>query len=215
MASKNEDKSQDKETIQDLTQSENEKDLDTELPKRKSTSGKAEAVKEEAFQELQQRYLQLLSIPTKDRSEDEIRECNGLRRKYSKEKGKFPHLVEERQTSTGAERKAKFREKQSDDEKEKVKAYDRERKDTKEYRIANKERMEAARKNLRPYPRKKVPGTWFWWGGGWEATLWEDGTIPKEPPQELEDKSKRLELPYGYLYSPAKSGDEIKFTRKW
>ena len=38
MASKDEEKPQDKETIQDLTQSENEKDFDTEMPKIKSTS---------------------------------------------------------------------------------------------------------------------------------------------------------------------------------
>ena len=137
MASKDEGKPfeqmpQDKETIQNLALSENEMDLDTKMTKKTSTSGKVEVVKEEAFQELQKRYHQLLAISTKDRSEDEMKECNKLQRKYSKEKEKFPHLVEKRHAATGAERMEKYRKKQSGDDKEKVKAGDRDRKATEE-----------------------------------------------------------------------------------
>ena len=60
---------------------------------------------EKTFLELQQRYHELLDIPSKDRNDDEVNEYKKLKPKYSRQKKKFNHLVEERPTATGAERK--------------------------------------------------------------------------------------------------------------
>ena len=182
---------QDKETIQNLALSENEMDLDTEMTKKKSTSGKVGVVKEEAFQELQKRYHQLLAISTKDRSEDEMKECNKLQRKYSKEKEKFPHLVEKRQAATGAERMEKYRKKQSGDDKEKVKAGDRDRKATEESKIATKERMAYLRLDH---------GTWKCHGGSWTMTRGKDGKRPQFPPPDV---ALHAQLNHkGFIYYP-------------
>ena len=60
---------------------------------------------EEAFLILQSRLHELLSIPTKERSEEERKEYNRLRNKYSKDKKTYSHLVEERAAATDAQRK--------------------------------------------------------------------------------------------------------------
>ena len=79
-----------------------------------STSKKTRLSDEENdFLELQQRYHHLLVIPPKKRSEDEKKEYKTLQPKYSRQKAKFSHLVEERPsrpTATGAERIQKHRE---------------------------------------------------------------------------------------------------------
>ena len=71
---------------------------------------------EEAFLELQTRLHELLSIPTKDRSDNERKEYNRLRNKYSKDKKAYQHLVEERAAATGAQRVAEFRNRQTEEE---------------------------------------------------------------------------------------------------
>ena len=53
------------------------------------------SAKEKAFQELQLRYQQLLEIPANQRTEEEKKEVNRLRRPYSEKKASYPHLVEE------------------------------------------------------------------------------------------------------------------------
>ena len=64
---------------------------------------------EEAFLVLQTRFHQLLTIPAKNRSDDERKEYERLRKKYSKDKKVYPHLVEERTAATDAQRKAASR----------------------------------------------------------------------------------------------------------
>ena len=64
---------------------------------------------EEAFLELQTRLHELLSIPAKNRSDDERKEYDRLRKKYSKDKKAYPHLVEERAAKTDAQRKEESR----------------------------------------------------------------------------------------------------------
>ena len=71
---------------------------------------------EEAFLELQTRLHELLSIPAKNRSDDERKEYERLRKKYAKDKKAYPHLVEERAAATGAQRLAAFRNRQTGEE---------------------------------------------------------------------------------------------------
>ena len=71
---------------------------------------------EEAFLILQSRLHELLSIPTKERSEEERKEYNRVRNKYSKDKKQYSHLVEERGAATGAQRVAAFRNRQTAEE---------------------------------------------------------------------------------------------------
>ena len=71
---------------------------------------------EEAFLELQTRLHELLSIPAKNRSDDERKEYERLRKKYTKDKKAYPHLVEERAAATGAQRLAAFRNRQTGEE---------------------------------------------------------------------------------------------------
>ena len=71
---------------------------------------------EEAFLILQSRLHELLSIPTKERSEEERKEYNRVRNKYSKDKKNYSHLVEERAAATGAQRMAASRERMTEEE---------------------------------------------------------------------------------------------------
>ena len=71
---------------------------------------------EEAFLRLQTRLHELLSIPTKDRSDNERKEYNRLRNKYSKDKKTYSHLVEERAAATDAQRKEASRGRMTEEE---------------------------------------------------------------------------------------------------
>ena len=96
---------------------------------------------EEAFLDLQRRYHQLLDIPANQRSDEEKTETNQLRKKYSRVKTKFPHLVEERATATDAQRQAKSRQNMSEEARENYRAADRNRKSQPEAVAAARERM--------------------------------------------------------------------------
>ena len=76
----------------------------TVVRKKAKNNGKSD--EEKAFLQLQQRFLELLAIPTKNRTEEEKKEYNSLRNKYSKGKVKYPHLVQDKNVSTGAKTKA-------------------------------------------------------------------------------------------------------------
>ena len=80
------------------------------------------------FLELQRRLKEILSIPAKNRSDDERKEYDRLKKSYTKEKGNFPRLVEERAVATGAQRKAEQRQRATDEQKEDDKKADRQRK---------------------------------------------------------------------------------------
>ena len=80
------------------------------------------------FLELQRRLKEILSIPAKNRSDDERKEYDRLRKSYTKEKGNFPRLVEERAVATGAQRMADNRQRMTDEQKEDDKKADRQRK---------------------------------------------------------------------------------------
>ena len=71
---------------------------------------------EEAFLELQTRLHELLSIPAKNRSDDERKEYERLRKKYSKDKKTYSHLVEERVAATGAQRMVASRGRMTEEE---------------------------------------------------------------------------------------------------
>ena len=102
---------------------------------------------EKVFLELQQRVHQLLAIKSKDRSEDEMKEYKKIQPKYSRQKAKFAHLVEERPTASAVERKQRSRENMSEAKQERVKSTDRDRKATPAAKAATKERMSAPAAN--------------------------------------------------------------------
>ena len=97
---------------------------------------KARSDGEEAFLQLQTRVHELLAIRAKDRSEDEQKEYNRLRNKYSKETKVY--LVVKRATATDAQRKAASRARMTAEERQD------ERDDARE-RMAQPEAVAAAR----------------------------------------------------------------------
>ena len=80
---------------------------------------------EEAFLQLQTRFNELLAIKAKDRSDDERKEYERLRKKYSKDKRVYPHLVEERAAATDAQRKAASRARMTSEERQDERDSDR------------------------------------------------------------------------------------------
>ena len=82
---------------------------------------------EEAFLKLQSRVQELLSIPGKDRSDDEKKEYNRLRNKYTKDKKTYSYLLEERSTATGAQRMTAYRGRMTDEQKDNERVAARER----------------------------------------------------------------------------------------
>ena len=62
----------------------------------KKWEGKSDENGEKAFIKLQQRVNEILEIPTKNRSDQEKKEYNSLRNKYSKGKLQYPHLVQKK-----------------------------------------------------------------------------------------------------------------------
>ena len=96
---------------------------------------------EEAFLELQTRLHELLSIPTKDRSDNERKEYNRLRNKYSKDKKTYSHLVEERAAATNAQRKEASRGRMTEERRAQELDDARERMAQPEALAANRERM--------------------------------------------------------------------------
>ena len=155
--------------------------------------------KESAFLKLQLRYHELLDIPANQRTEEEKKEANKLRRPYSEKKAYYPHLVEDRKRvpATDAERMAKSRQQRSDEARVDALAVDRKRKATPTAKEANKERMAAIRNMPIPSPAEILkrrrdwldqvmePGTWRWFGGGdnygWQMKRGEDGKVPPRP----------------------------------
>ena len=83
---------------------------------------------EETFLKLQSRVQELLSIPGKDRSDEERKEYNRLRNKYSKDKKTYSYLLEDHSSATGAQRKAASRARMTDEQREDERAADRRRK---------------------------------------------------------------------------------------
>ena len=67
------------------------------------------------FLELQRRLKEILSIPAKNRSDDERKEYDRLRKSYTKEKGNFPRLVEDCAAATGAQRMAEQRQRMTEE----------------------------------------------------------------------------------------------------
>ena len=96
---------------------------------------------EEDFLRLQSRVRELLAIPTKDRSDNERKEYNRLRNKYSKDKKTYSHLVEERAAATGAQRKAASRERMTEEERVQERDEARDRMAQPEAVAAARERM--------------------------------------------------------------------------
>ena len=86
---------------------------------------KARSDGEEAFLQLQTRFNELLAIKAKDRSDDERKEYERLRKKYSKDKKVYPHLVEERAAATDAQRKAASRARMTGEERQDERDSDR------------------------------------------------------------------------------------------
>ena len=80
------------------------------------------------FLELQSQLKAILLIPSKNRSDNEVKEYNRLRKKYTTEKLKYPNLVAESATATGAQRKAASRDRMTDEERGKAKTADKQRK---------------------------------------------------------------------------------------
>ena len=87
----------------------------------------------------------LLNIRVNERSDEEKKEINRLRPKYSRDKKKYPNLVEERErtsvAATDADRQAKARQNMSEVEKEEALAAARERMAQPEQLAAARERM--------------------------------------------------------------------------
>ena len=120
----NKDKSKRKNSNREVMQEDEELQQPT-IPKKTKLSDA-----ENDFLQLQQRYHQLLDIPTKQRSAEEKKEYTRLQPKYSRQKAKFAHLVKERPTASAVERKQKSRENMSEAKQESDKSADRKRKAT-------------------------------------------------------------------------------------
>ena len=97
-------------------------------PNLHSPAKKIRSDEEEAFLILQIRVHELLSIPVKNRSDEEKKEYNRLRNKYAKEKKIYPYLLEEHTAATGAQRKAASRERMTDEQRKNVREADKARK---------------------------------------------------------------------------------------
>ena len=188
------------------------------------------SAKEKAFLELQLRYQQLLEIPANQRTEEEKKEVNRLRRPYSEKKAYFPHLVEKRKWSpaSGAERVEKHRQERSDKAKEDALVADRKRKATPAARAADKDRKAAIRNMPMPSSaeiEKQIedamePGTWNWYGnwdwshklpnGIWRMKVGEDGKRPRFPPQDVAEHIQKNHKDFIY-YPP---DEEIRHWEK-
>ena len=186
--------------------------------------------KESAFLKLQLRYHELLDIPANQRTEEEKKETNKLRRPYSEKKAYYPHLVEDRKRvpATDAERMAKSRQLRSDEGKEDAKAADRKRKATPAARAADKDRKAAIRNMpipssaeiLKQIEDAMEPGTWNWYGnwdwshklpnGIWRMKVGEDGKRPRFPPQDVAEHIEKNHKDFIY-YPP---DEDIRYEEK-
>ena len=91
-------------------------------PNLHSPAKKIRSDEEEAFLILQIRVHELLSIPVKNRSDEEKKEYNWLRNKYAKDKKTFSHLLAEQTTATGAQRIAAYRKRMTEEQREDARA---------------------------------------------------------------------------------------------
>merc|ERR1712002_1293065 len=105
---------------------------------------------ESNFIELVKEIEKVASIPPKERTEDQKKKLRNMKSKHKKLEKDFQHLdtLLKQKPKTGAERIAAYRQKQTAETREKVRAADRTRKATEEARAANRAGMAAHRAGL-------------------------------------------------------------------